>query len=285
MNTKKETYLIEVHDSTGGLYDATGSLAYPDLWLPPNREKKLKKGMSVVFNADVSYAMQGWMFTHNDDLNPNNNTHAGIIGAPGREFWNGNMTHKRCPHGSSQLFYPVAIYTHPNFNGSQSKLRVGDYSNLNNHHEGWANNIDSIKISANIVVTAWSYPNFDRQRFGPYRGPLNINQVYGANDWNSVKVELEENVPPFAEIFAWPNTDYSRKSAAIFEGTYPNLSNYNLENWANEIDSIIIPKGLKVTAWSYPTFSGKQYGPYIGPQKISLVDGPNDWDSMKVERY
>lgn len=188
MSTKEGIYRMGV-DSTGSfLYENPQPLSYPELWLPPNREKKLKKGIPIVFDDDSDYSFS-WMFTHDDDLNPHNNTHAGIV-ATGREFRSGgNMTHKECPQGSSQLFYPVSIYTHPDFNGSQSKLRLGDYSNLNKHHDGWANNIDSIKISANTIVTAWSHPNFSGKQYGPYIGPKNIPLVDGPNDWDSVKVE------------------------------------------------------------------------------------------------
>ena len=58
----------------------------------------------------------------------------------------------------------------------------------------------------------------------------------------------------------------------------------NTENWKNEIDSIKIPKGLKVTGWSYPDYQGTKYGPYQGPSDILRVKDQNDWDSMKIER-
>ena len=174
----------------------------------------------------------------------------------------------------------VEVWTSPNFRDRSEKFKLGEYKDLKN----WQNQIDSIKIPDGVVVTAWSHPNFKQKKYGPYRGQKDIPKVYGQNDWDSMKVELSKDVPPFVEIFAWPEHPYDKKCASVFEGNYPKLDSLNTENWKNEIDSIKIPKGLKVTGWSYPDYQGTKYGPYQGPSDILRVKDQNDWDSMKIER-
>ena len=174
----------------------------------------------------------------------------------------------------------VEVWTSPNFRDRSEKFKLGEYKDLKN----WQNQIDSIKIPAGVVVTAWSHPNFKQKKYGPYRGQKDIPKVYGQNDWDSMKVELSKDVPPFVEIFAWPEHPYDKKCASVFEGNYPKLDSLNTENWKNEIDSIKIPKELKVTGWSYPDYQGTKYGPYQGPSDILRVKDQNDWDSMKIER-
>lgn len=189
------------------------------------------------------------------------------------------IEHHLCPEPLGE----VEVYSYPNYSGLEVKFPLGNYDNLESTPMK-SNNVDSVKVPDGLVVTAWSHPNYKQVRFGPFRGPIQIPSVYGTNDWDSMKVEYTDDVEPFVEIFAYPNFDYSKKCTTLEAGNYPNLHDLNVNDWNNEIDSIIIPKGLKVTAWSHPNYEEKCYGPYYGPQKIPLVEGQNDWDSIKIER-
>lgn len=177
--------------------------------------------------------------------------------------------------------FPVEVWNYPNYSGRSAKFQLGEYTDLD-LTDIKRNEIDSIKIPDGVVVTAWSYPGFSQKKYGPYRGPIEIPQVCGINNWDSMKIELSEDVPPFVEIFSYPGYRYDENCASVFVGEYPDLVSLNTENWRNAIDSIKIPEGLKVTAWSHPHYQQTQYGPYTSDQ--TLVAGQNDWDSMKVEK-
>ncbi len=184
-----------------------------------------------------------------------------------------------------RIYDPVTVYEYPYFSGAQKELHIGEYSHLNNligTNRHWANDIDSVQIPDGVVVTAWEYPEFARRKYGPFRGPKSIHEVIGQNNWDSIKVQESKDVPPFVEIFAYGNCDYSRKCTVLFEGEYPRLTNINTDNWANEVDSIIIPDGFTVMAWEYPDYTGIMWGPFIGPKRINSVPGINNWDSIKI---
>ncbi len=189
------------------------------------------------------------------------------------------VKHHLCPKPLGE----AKVYSHPYYSGLEFKFHLGKTPNLNETPIK-SNNIDSITIPEGLVVTAWSHPNYDKVRFGPYRGPLKIPTVYGQNDWDSMKIDYTDDIEPFVEIFSYPNFDYSKMCTTLNAGEYPDLRSVNLQNWQNEIDSIKIPAGLKVTAWSHRDYSNTKYGPFNGPINIKKVDGQNDWDSMKIEK-
>lgn len=264
VSSKSENYSFHC-ESIGG--EAGLIINSPEDWIKTVKDNPAVISFGTPSDSDAMWPI--WCFLPSED--------------PRRKAIEGNYEKWLAKNQVPAAIGEVTVFNYPNFSGRQMSLFVGDYSELNDLGN-WSNDIDSIIIPEGLTVTAWSYPNFSQVKYGPYKGPLKINQVYGINDWDSMKIEYSENVAPFVEIFSWPNFDYSNMCASMFEADYRNLSNFNLQNWMNDIDSIIIPEGLKVTAWSYPDFKEKQFGPYVGPKKIPVVDGQNDWDSMKIEK-
>jgi hypothetical protein len=89
--------------------------------------------------------------------------------------------------------------------------------------------------------------------------------------------------PP--EVQLWRDSYQSGPTFFAGPGEYPNLASIPgvQGNWTNTLDSIRIPPGVMVTAWSHPDFAQRRFGPLFGPAQIAQVPGKNDWDSMKIE--
>lgn len=177
---------------------------------------------------------------------------------------------------------PVKFFAYPNFSGLECELQIGEYNDLSTCKIN-DNNIDSLIVPEDVVVTAWIDKDFKKKRFGPYKGPMNISKVYGQNKWSSLKIELDSEVDPFVELFAFKNFDHTRKCTSVFAGDYSELRELNLEDWHNNIESIKVPKGLELFAWSDKSYEGTMYGPF-SDQELVLTDkdGRNLWSSMKI---
>ena len=163
-------------------------------------------------------------------------------------------------------------------------LRVGSYPDLDKGFpHKWRNDIDSIKIPAGFQVTAWEDRNFKKKQYGPFIGPLQIPEVDGRNDWDSMKIERHRgSVGPRVTIYE--DRDFKKQSATLGVGNYPDLDKGLSRKWRNDVDSIKIPAGLVVTAWEDRDYKKKRYGPFVGPLDLREVPGRNDWDSMKITR-
>jgi hypothetical protein len=151
----------------------------------------------------------------------------------------------------------------------------------------WTNNVDSAIIPEGLTLMAWEYSHFRGRIWGPYAGPQKIKRVDGMNDWDSVKIFKAEAVPLFIRVYQYPDFDTRSKYGALFVGRYPNLNDTNdtrIMVGSNDIDSVDIPRGLTVVAYSHPNFQGTTYGPFRGPARLRQVPGMNDWDSVVVER-
>ncbi len=93
-----------------------------------------------------------------------------------------------------QPAHEVALYASPGFAADSLWLEVGEYSQLESVADAeagssWADEIESVRVPAGLRGTAWSDPGFAGERFGPFLGPVELERVAGAENWESLKVD------------------------------------------------------------------------------------------------
>ncbi len=73
-------------------------------------------------------------------------------------------------------------------------------------------------------------------------------------------------------------------NAAMGDGRIYPLGDYrDINPVRNQIDGASVPCGVRIRAYQNPDYGGTEYV-VTGPATLATVPGPNDWDSMHIER-
>ena len=145
--------------------------------------------------------------------------------------------------------------------------------------QNWENDVESVSIPNGLKVYAWNSYN---KRYGPFVGPMRIENVCGKNEWTEIRIQMTSQSPDDMMWFC-ESESLGGQCGTMSPGCYNNLNNVNGCDYDNWISSIKLPPGMRVTAWAESDYKGQRFGPYIGPATINKIDGDNTWESLKID--
>lgn len=176
----------------------------------------------------------------------------------------------------------VYIYQDASYGGRSASLGVGDYTLTSLQAKGFKNDdLSSLKVPSGYKVTLYWDDNFS--------GATKVvtgDTSYIGNDWNdkvsSIKVEKNINTKS-GDIYIYQDANYGGCSASLGIGEYT-LTSLQAKGFKNDdLSSLKVPFGYKVTLYWDDNFSGAT--------KVVTSDTGyigNDWNdkvsSIKVEK-
>jgi len=152
----------------------------------------------------------------------------------------------------------------------------------------WQEKISSFFVSANREVVMYESTDYRGKQYGPFYGPAVYGIIPGAKKYNSLKVtESDKDATKMMRVCDKENLDMEGECGTFDFGEYKDLANPwgpgKGSNWAERIESVSIPKGMKVRFYyskNFVSYAGRTYGPGV----INKLCTANKWKSMKVER-
>ena len=176
----------------------------------------------------------------------------------------------------------VYIYQDSNYGGRSASLGTGSYTLASLQAKGFKNDdLSSIKVPSGYKAILYWDDNFQ----GASK-TLTGDTSYVGNDWNdkasSIKIERNVNTKS-GDIYIYQDSNYGGRSASLGEGEYT-LASLQAKGFKNDdLSSIKVPFGYKVTLYWDDNFKGST-------KTITSDTGyvGNDWNdkasSIKVEK-
>ena len=149
----------------------------------------------------------------------------------------------------------VYIYQDSNYGGRSASLGVGRYNLASLQAKGFKNDdLSSVKVPYGYKVTLYWDDNFSGST-----KVLTSDTSYVGNDWNdkasSIKVERNVNTTS-GDIYIYQDANYGGRSASLGLGNY-NLASLQAKGFKNDdLTSVKVPFGYKVTLYADDNFSG-----------------------------
>ncbi|WP_302626060.1 RICIN domain-containing protein [uncultured Eubacterium sp.] len=176
----------------------------------------------------------------------------------------------------------VHIYQDANYGGRSASLGVGNYNLASLEAKGFKNDdLTSLKVPSGYKVILYWDDNFSGASKVITGDTSNVG-----SEWNdktsSIKVERNVNTAS-GDIYIYQDANYGGRSVSLGEGQYT-LSSLQAKGFKNDdLSSIKVPFGYKVTLYWDDNFSGASK---VITSDTSYVG--NDWNdkasSIKVER-